>query len=590
MGHDRSRGGLKGRGAKTFHLKSPPQKDMGAVADQQMECLSDYHQRLAAVTCNKCGTHPTMDTFSIMERTEKMLGEKRKPVVDREIAGRTATLTFGLITGYFHPFQFCARCKGWSCVSCDQFHKGDGAPVLKDVVSGKNFKTAWCCDQGRRFLIFSLLAGPQQGKQRAPKNRRRTRQMTSRTTTAEAEEAKPKGKRRNGQQESQLSRGTGYGDGSVRKSKKTATSQASDADLDTLLLYFEALVAVLPSGNKKLTVFDTYPQPLVVEMITRSPLVEDTSRLLRNSSLEELNARRHPLVTVLGFIEALASHDSTQEILLDPLVRFPVEEQLPNLNLKAPGQESKTAVTNYETMQPLVSIIEQLAIPCRNFVEGSRRLGGEAVGSEAGDLLPVLERVCNIADELNVMLKQRVATARVDITDNPRILSSSRAQKGTPLDQNSDGDFKAGSTEWHREHCVKAVPDETILNNYAFVNEAEQAAQTKFVPNRMRKLLAQVSSLMVDLPDGIYVRHGESRVDVMKVIIAGPVGTPYENGLFEFDLFCPGEFPTKPPMMHFRTTGGGQARFNPNLYASGKGESGWTKDDEVRAAEGYLLI
>ncbi|AEO63087.1 uncharacterized protein THITE_39113, partial [Thermothielavioides terrestris NRRL 8126] len=86
----------------------------------------------------------------------------------------------------------------------------------------------------------------------------------------------------------------------------------------------------------------------------------------------------------------------------------------------------------------------------------------------------------------------------------------------------------------------------------------------------MRKLLTQVSSLSTDLPEGIYVSHGESRVDVLKVLIIGPVDTPYENGLFEFDIFCDGDFPKVPPKVHFRTTGHGWAAFNPNLYPNGK--------------------
>ncbi len=58
----------------------------------------------------------------------------------------------------------------------------------------------------------------------------------------------------------------------------------------------------------------------------------------------------------------------------------------------------------------------------------------------------------------------------------------------------------------------------------------------------------------------------------MKVLIIGPKGTPYEHGLFEFDLFCPSNFPNAPPNMLFRTTGGGRVRFNPNLYNCGKGK------------------
>jgi baculoviral IAP repeat-containing protein 6 len=88
----------------------------------------------------------------------------------------------------------------------------------------------------------------------------------------------------------------------------------------------------------------------------------------------------------------------------------------------------------------------------------------------------------------------------------------------------------------------------------------------------MKKLVMQIASLRTDLPDGIYVRHGASRLDVMKVLIMGPENTPYEHGLFEFDLFCTKDFPMKPPEMHFRTTGSGKVGFNPNLYANGKGE------------------
>ncbi len=53
-------------------------------------------------------------------------------------------------------------------------------------------------------------------------------------------------------------------------------------------------------------------------------------------------------------------------------------------------------------------------------------------------------------------------------------------------------------------------------------------------------------------------------------MIAGPEGTPYAGGLFEFDCFIPLEYPNKPPLMHLRTTGGGSVRFNPNLYNCGK--------------------
>ena len=72
-------------------------------------------------------------------------------------------------------------------------------------------------------------------------------------------------------------------------------------------------------------------------------------------------------------------------------------------------------------------------------------------------------------------------------------------------------------------------------------------------------------------PDAaILLRHDESRMDVMRAVLSGPVGTPYALGIFVFDVFCPAEYPSIPPLVHLETTGGGTVKFNPNLYADGK--------------------
>ncbi|OTA76487.1 hypothetical protein M434DRAFT_42482, partial [Hypoxylon sp. CO27-5] len=80
----------------------------------------------------------------------------------------------------------------------------------------------------------------------------------------------------------------------------------------------------------------------------------------------------------------------------------------------------------------------------------------------------------------------------------------------------------------------------------------------------------ELSTLQTSLPEGIFIYHGSSRLDVMKILIIGPKHTPYEHGLFEFDLWCPMDYPNSPPKMKFRTTNGGRTRFNPNLYEDGK--------------------
>ncbi|RLN27645.1 putative ubiquitin-conjugating enzyme E2 23 [Panicum miliaceum] len=61
------------------------------------------------------------------------------------------------------------------------------------------------------------------------------------------------------------------------------------------------------------------------------------------------------------------------------------------------------------------------------------------------------------------------------------------------------------------------------------------------------------------LPDTVYVRAYEDRMDLLRVVMVGASGTPYHDGLFFFDLQLP-------PSVNYRSFG---LRVNPNLYPSG---------------------
>ena len=56
----------------------------------------------------------------------------------------------------------------------------------------------------------------------------------------------------------------------------------------------------------------------------------------------------------------------------------------------------------------------------------------------------------------------------------------------------------------------------------------------------------------------------------MKVMIMGASGTCYAHGAFIYDLYFDDNYPNGPPKCKLATTGGGQIRFNPNLYNCGK--------------------
>lgn len=90
----------------------------------------------------------------------------------------------------------------------------------------------------------------------------------------------------------------------------------------------------------------------------------------------------------------------------------------------------------------------------------------------------------------------------------------------------------------------------------------------------MKRIMLEVENLrdhLQDMTDGqIFVCFSEAALLLWKVLIMPSSGTPYFGGCFEFHLSIPPDYPNHPPKCVFVTTGGGQVRYNPNLYHNGK--------------------
>ncbi|KAI3765031.1 hypothetical protein L2E82_15052 [Cichorium intybus] len=83
----------------------------------------------------------------------------------------------------------------------------------------------------------------------------------------------------------------------------------------------------------------------------------------------------------------------------------------------------------------------------------------------------------------------------------------------------------------------------------------------------LKKVQQEWNILGNDLPETIYVRVFEERMDLIQAAIIGAPGTPYQDALFFFDIYLPPEYPNEPPMVHYNSGG---LRVNPNLYESGR--------------------
>lgn len=70
-----------------------------------------------------------------------------------------------------------------------------------------------------------------------------------------------------------------------------------------------------------------------------------------------------------------------------------------------------------------------------------------------------------------------------------------------------------------------------------------------------------------NLPAGVTVQVYEGRMDLLRATIEGPRDTPYEGGLFVFDICLPAQYPAEPPKAFYWAYG---KYLNPNLYECGK--------------------
>ncbi|KEH22433.1 putative aminoacyltransferase, E1 ubiquitin-activating enzyme [Medicago truncatula] len=81
-----------------------------------------------------------------------------------------------------------------------------------------------------------------------------------------------------------------------------------------------------------------------------------------------------------------------------------------------------------------------------------------------------------------------------------------------------------------------------------------------------KRIMKEWKILEKNLPDSIYVRAYESRIDLLRAVIVGAAGTPYHDGLFFFDIQFPSDYPNIPPKIHYHSFG---YSLNPNLYPNG---------------------
>lgn len=374
---------------------------------------------------------------------------------------------------------------------------------------------------------------------------------------------------------------------SAPRSHVPPTGQARTASQDQLLeSSFRALIALVPSLQRTHSGFDCQPPSSINSFLSRSPLLVSAAELLRNGSIEDAAARNGLYEALLELLQKLAEHPATTALVCDEMTAYSSQEQLLHYSFKHTSVWGSTAVVPdgvgrrvdqgrngkekekaAQKTKSLAELISGMRAQCDCISAKASSYQADFLTREGKAMLTLCDRFAKTDDCIASTESARRFEMQRDVVE--------------PHDNRLEQKETAPEA-WHRGHCVAEANDEDMLRVFRLCKEVKDAAQGTSAQGRMKRLISEISMMSTALPQGIYVRHGSSRIDVMKALIIGPQGTPYQNGIFEFDLFMPLTYPQVSPMVQFKTTGGGKIRFNPNLYENGHGEPAHTREIIMR--------
>ena len=102
-----------------------------------------------------------------------------------------------------------------------------------------------------------------------------------------------------------------------------------------------------------------------------------------------------------------------------------------------------------------------------------------------------------------------------------------------------------------------------MLNNYdehCFYENIIKTDSENMSIKKIERIRKEIKWLSVNLPvfysNSIFLKYDENRIDIMRTCITGQENSPYQNGLFFFDIFLDSNYPDYPPKI--------KGLFNPN--------------------------
>ncbi|KAL8992908.1 MAG: hypothetical protein Q9169_006750 [Polycauliona sp. 2 TL-2023] len=318
--------------------------------------------------------------------------------------------------------------------------------------------------------------------------------------------------------------------------KQALDFKQADAKTDGMTAWvLGMLILLLPKKEERAKKVS----PALASMIELSLLQDRTAELLRNDSLQDVDKRATLYFAAFEFVNRLFHHSSLDHLVNENRFRKKQSAGLHAISIdyKGKGKGTTTATTSLTVAHRNEGMASSLTACLSNLATQSKVLLTGTHNKVAGeDILEIAKRI----QKLHLRLAPPTAKLATVTT------------------------WK----EYHQAHAVTRKPD--LAKRLCAFTAAEVAKITSSPMGRMARIVTETSELSTSLPENIFVIVDDVRPDIMKALIIGPQGTPYEGGLFEFNIVCGINYPAEPPVVRIATTGQGTVLFNPNLYKDGK--------------------
>lgn len=237
------------------------------------------------------------------------------------------------------------------------------------------------------------------------------------------------------------------------------------------------------------------------------------THLFHDDSLEEAFSRHGLYSAALDVVEALLDNASTSKLITEKTFDA----------AKSCATQPSTTYTLFPELQTPFPVSQPF------------EFDGASISESMDNILMACDSLANAASSMPKVYKDKRSREMLDFARRFQDLGHCLGK--IPSKQSNISQELLPQTMPSSER-FELLEESAIMARYTRAKDTSFKGTGSTSNQRMRVLHRELHMLRTSLPIGIYVKMASNRPDIIKALIIGPEGTPYEGGLFEFDILC----------------------------------------------------